>query len=69
MKGGNFRLCSLAAPEVVAPDMRTLAWSRELLFVALIVFVSVSSNMALGYLAGMAIYDLARLRWSPALKV
>lgn len=47
---------------------RTLAWNRELLFVALTVLVSVLSNMALGYLAGMVAYYLARLWWKPALK-
>ncbi len=40
--------------------VRSLAWDYELVFVGITVLVSVLSNMALGYLAGMAAYHLAR---------
>lgn len=46
---------------------KTLSWNAELLFVALTVLVSVLSNMALGYLAGMAAYHLTQwLRKQPS---
>jgi len=47
----------------------TLAWNHELIFVALTVLVSVLSNMALGYLAGMAAYYLVQLWRKPAPRV
>jgi len=43
--------------------VKTLAWDYELVFVGITVFVSVLSNMALGYLAGMAAYHLTQAWW------
>ncbi len=41
--------------------VKTLAWNYELIFVGITVLGSVLSNMALGYLAGMAAYHLTQV--------